>query len=64
MAAYRRVNDSCHLQADCQKPGTAPEPYARYFGMGYLFNYPLITLCNRFRQLVLQFPVTFLCVVP
>ena len=26
---YRRVYDSCHLQADCQKPGSAPEPYAR-----------------------------------
>jgi len=29
MAAYRRVYDSCHLQADCQEPGSAPEPYAR-----------------------------------
>ena len=27
MAAYRRVYDSRHLQADCQKPGSAPEPY-------------------------------------
>jgi len=24
---YRRVNDSRHLQADCQEPGSAPEPY-------------------------------------
>ena len=24
-----RVYDSCHLQADCQEPGSAPEPYAR-----------------------------------
>ena len=24
MAAYRRVYDSCHLQADCQEPGSAP----------------------------------------
>jgi len=32
MAAYRRVYDSRHLQADCQEPGSAPEPYA----MGYL----------------------------
>ena len=23
MAAYRRVYDSCHLQADCQEPGSA-----------------------------------------
>ena len=25
----RRVYDSRHLQADCQEPGSAPEPYAR-----------------------------------
>ena len=30
MAAYRRVYDSRHLQADCQEPGPAREPYARY----------------------------------
>ena len=29
MAAYRRVYDSRHLQADCQVPGSAPEPYAQ-----------------------------------
>jgi len=29
MAAYRRVYDSRHLQADCQELGSAPEPYAR-----------------------------------
>ena len=28
-AAYRRVYDSRHLQADCPEPGSAPEPYAR-----------------------------------
>ena len=28
MAAYRRVYDFRHLQADCQEPGSAPEPYA------------------------------------
>jgi len=28
MPAYRRVYDSRHLQADCQEPGSAPEPYA------------------------------------
>ena len=28
MAAYRRVYDARHLQADCQEPGSAPEPYA------------------------------------
>jgi len=29
MAAYRRVYDSRYLQADCQEPGSAAEPYAR-----------------------------------
>ena len=29
MAAYRRVYESHHLQADCQEPGSVPEPYAR-----------------------------------
>ena len=28
IAFYRRVYDSRHLQADCQEPGSAPEPYA------------------------------------
>ena len=37
MAAYRRVYDSHHLQADCQELGSAPEPYARLSGMGYLY---------------------------
>jgi len=26
---YRRVYDSRYLQADCEEPGSAPEPYAR-----------------------------------
>ena len=34
MAAYRRVYDSRHLQADCQEPGSAPEPYARVIEYG------------------------------
>jgi len=29
MAAYRRVYDSRHLQADCKDLGSAPERYAR-----------------------------------
>jgi len=29
MAAYCRVYASHHLQAGCQEPGSAPEPYAR-----------------------------------
>jgi len=28
MAAYRRIYDSRHLQADCQEPGSALEPYS------------------------------------
>ena len=28
MAAYSRVYDSRHQQADCQEPGSALEPYA------------------------------------
>jgi len=41
MAAYRRVYDSRHLQADYQEPGSAPEPYARQSSIGclYLFVY-------------------------
>ena len=35
MAAYRLVYDSYNLQADCQEPGSAPEPYARESSMGY-----------------------------
>ena len=37
MAAYHRVYDLRHLQADCQEPGSAPEPYAQYSSMGYLY---------------------------
>ena len=37
MAAHRRVHDSGHLQADCQEPGSASEPYARQSSMGYLY---------------------------
>ena len=41
MAAYHRVYDSRHLQADCQEPGSAPEPYARQSSMGYLYFLPI-----------------------
>ena len=37
MAAYRRVYDSRHLQADCQELESAPEPYGRLSSMGYLY---------------------------
>ena len=37
MAVYRRVDDSLHLQADCQELGSAPEPYTRQSSMGYFY---------------------------
>jgi len=46
MAAYRRrvggaelshSHHSHHLQADCQEPGSASEPYARQSSMDYLY---------------------------
>ena len=43
MAAYRRVYDSRHLQADCQEPGSAPEPYCRQSIIGY----PCLLCCYR-----------------
>ena len=44
MAAYRRVYDSCHLQADCQEPRSAPEPYARQLSMGSLYLFSVMML--------------------
>ena len=46
MAAYRRVYDSRHLQADCQEPRSVPEPYDRQSSMGY--RYPLPIAANRY----------------
>jgi len=37
MAAYSRVYDLRHLQADCQEPGSAQGPYDRRSSMGYLY---------------------------
>jgi len=36
VAAYCRVYDSRHLQADCKEPGSDREPYARRSSMGYV----------------------------
>jgi len=44
MAAYRRVYDSRHLQADCQEPGSAPEPYAWQSSIGYLYVFYACTV--------------------
>jgi len=56
MAAYCRVYDSRHLQADCQELGSAPEPYTRQLSMGYLlycYRYCCNTLLgNSVRQIV------------
>jgi len=56
MAAYLRVYDSRHLQADCQEPGSGPEPYARKSSMGYLYLYANNSLnhqlCISFRAAV------------
>ena len=57
MAAYRRLYDSRHLQADCQEPGSALETYARQSSMGYLylfmvpynkvdFHFSCVVLCH------------------
>ena len=54
MAAYRRVYDSRHLHADCQEPGSAPEPCARQSSMGYLYQLEnkknIQTKCNAIMQ--------------
>jgi len=39
MAAYCQVYDLCHLQADCQEPGSAPEPYALQSSTSYFYLY-------------------------
>ena len=45
MAAYHRVYDSRHLQADCQAPGSAPEPirsalkYGQPLPFSFLLHY-------------------------
>jgi len=40
MAAYRRVYDSCHLQADCQEPGISSGTLlsAIEYGLPFTFN--------------------------
>jgi len=46
MAAYRRVYNSRHLQADCQEPGSAPELYARQSSMGHLYLLTTLQWCD------------------
>jgi len=38
MAAYRRVYESRHLQADCQEPGSAPERSVIEYGLPFYIN--------------------------
>jgi len=53
MAAYRRVYDSCHLQADCQVPGSAPEPYTlgnRVWATFTLLHIIVLSFRDRWRR--------------
>ena len=61
MAAYRRVYDSHHLQADCQEPRSAPEPYTRQSSMGY--PYLFTPTFHRYVRNVLTF-VVYLSTLP
>jgi len=42
MAAYRRVYDLYNLQAYCQEPGSAAEPYAQQSSVGYLYLFLIL----------------------
>ena len=46
VAAYRQVYGFSHLQADCQRPGSALEPYARSEYGIYLILYFIVPLCQ------------------
>ena len=47
MAAYHQVYESHHLQADCQEPGSAPEPCTRQSSMGYVYLLPYGSRANK-----------------
>ena len=42
MAAYSRVYDSRHLQADCQEPASDPEPYTWWLVIDYGLPLPFL----------------------
>jgi len=46
MAACRRVYDSRYLQADCQEPGSAPEPYTLGSRVWASFTFLLLKLIH------------------
>ena len=57
MAAYRQVYDSCHLQADYQELGSAPELCVRQSRIGYLYFFTSDYLRYlRQKQSVIHFP--------
>jgi len=59
MAAYRRVYDSRHLQADCQELESAPEPYAGYkSSMGYVNEHGL-TIVRVYKLYLLTYLLAF-----
>ena len=55
MAAYRRVYDSRHLQADCQEPGSSPEPYARYSSIWATFTFYIFVGISGFSASLLRY---------
>ena len=59
MAAYRQVYDSHHLQADCQEPGSAPEPYAWVieFGLPLPFTQYIINITAKMYKKGPQQPI-------
>ena len=68
MAAYRRVYDSRHLQADCQDPGSAREPYANRVWATFTFlivglsGGNNITIADHTRSFdFFPIPIRFLC---
>ena len=46
MAAYRRVYDSRHLEADCQEPESAPELGNRVLATFTFFTYKMAAKIN------------------
>jgi len=51
MAAYGRVYDSRHLQADCQEPGSAPETLRSVTEYGLSLPFYLYTLVRKWHPL-------------
>ena len=56
MAAYRRVYDSRHLQADCQEPGTEHTLGIRVWAI------PFYSLCIELSYFLIGLSLIFICV--